>query len=230
MTISRHAPPAGPDALSRFRPAAAGLLICLAVGPAGCGQQFGAFLYWTGWYPKPTVEAEFTLTKGPILILVDDDYNLTESQVTRDAIASALAEQLAVHKANRRPVPLERLKRIRLTAPDYAKISAHELGRMVQAEQVLWIKIVEYKIGDLEADNPNEAARVIVSLRVLDCHAERRDDVRLWPTGREPHRLEITEPLATVQSLGREKIELLLIQELADQTAKLFYDYKVEPE
>jgi hypothetical protein len=230
MTASSHARQAARCAPVRARAEALLAAACLAVVPAGCGPQFGAFLYWTGLYPKPTVKAEFTLTKGPILILVDDDYNLTESQAMRDAIASALAEQLAVHKVNRRSIPLERLKRIRLTAPDYAKISAHELGRMVQAEQVLWIKIVEYKIGDLEADNPNEAARVIVSLRVLNCRAERRDDVRLWPSGREPHRLEITKPLGDVQRLGRDKVELLLIQELADRIAKLFYDYKVEPE
>ena len=97
------------------------VLFCLTAGLVpgllGCGQQFGAFLYWTGLYPKPTVKAEFTLTEGPLLILVEDDYNVTRSQVTRNAIGAALTQELARHKVNRRVVPLERLDQLRQQDP-----------------------------------------------------------------------------------------------------------------
>ena len=211
-----------------------GLILCLTagLGPAlaGCGQQFGAFLYWTGLYPKPTVKAEFILTKGPLLILVEDDYNVTRSQVTRNAIARAMAQELARHKVNRRVVPLERLDQLRQQDPDYAKIPADKLGRRVKAEQVLWIKIIEYSVGGHEAEDPSEAARAVLTLRVINCRATTRDEVRLWPSGREPYRLEVTKSLAAVQGLGAEKTELLLIQEFVDQIAKLFYDHKIVPE
>ena len=227
----------GPGA--RVRPWGAGpcgrsalglLAACLAAGSAGCGQQFGAFLYWTGLYPKPTVKAEFTLTKGPLLILVEDDYNVTRSRAVRDAIAKALARELAARKVNHRALPLERLDRLRQQDPGYAGIPADKLGRRLEAEQVLWIKIIEYSIGDLEAEDPAEAARVVLTLRVINCHAQHRDEVRLWPGGREPYRLEVTKALAAVQGLSPDKVELLLVVELVDQIAKLFYDHKIEPE
>ncbi|UCG31678.1 MAG: hypothetical protein JSU68_08415 [Phycisphaerales bacterium] len=197
---------------------------------SGCGQQFGAFLYWTGLYPKPTVKAEFTLTKGPLLILVEDDYNVTQSRGIRDEIAARLAQELIIHKVNNRIIPLERLERVRQQDPDYAKIPADKLGRRVGAEQILWIKIIDYAMGDDQAEDPAEAANMVLTVRVINCHAEQRDDVRLWPTGREPHRLEMSKTLGAVQGMGEERIELELIMDSVDQIAKLFYDHKVVPE
>ena len=200
------------------------------MGLSGCGQQFGAFLYWTGLYPKPTVKAEFTLSKGPLLILVEDDYNVTQSRRIRDEIAARLAEELTIRKVNKRIIPLERLERVRQQDPNYAKIPADKLGRRVGAEQVLWIKIIDYAIGDDQAEDPAEAANMVLTVRVINCHAEHRDDVRLWPTGREPPRLELSKTLGAVQGMGAERIELELIMDLVDQITKLFYDHKVVPE
>jgi hypothetical protein len=231
--------PAGPptkmaDGLalrSRLRQGALLVVVLgLSLGLGGCGQQFGAFLYWTGLYPKPTVKAEFTLTKGPLLILVEDDYNVTQSHRIRDEIAARLAQELVGHKVNNRIIPLERLERVRQQDPDYDKIPADKLGRRVGAEQILWLKIIDYAVGDEQTEDPSEAAHMVVTVRVINCHAEHRDDVRLWPTGREPHRLELSKTLGAVQGMGPERIELALIMDLVDQIAKLFYEHKVEPE
>jgi hypothetical protein len=198
---------------------------------AGCGQQFGALVYHLGLIPPLKVEAEFTLTKGPLLILVEDDYELTPSPGVRDAITVGLAKQFAEHRINRRVVPLERLKRVRAADPDYEKIPADKLGRMVEAEQVLWVKIVEYCSGATEeVDNTNEAAKLTVTLRVLNTHAEVRDDVRLWPEGREPHRVTSSASLGKVQRFGEDNMQALLIEDICDSVAKLFYDHTVQRE
>ena len=238
-TASGGQGPAGPptkmaDGLalrSRLRQGALLVVVLgLSLGLGGCGQQFGAFLYWTGLYPKPTVNAEFTLTKGPLLILVEDDYNVTQSRRIQDEIAARLGQELIRNKVNSRLVPLERLERVRQQDPDYAKIPADKLGRRVGAEQILWLKIIDYAVGDEQTEDPSEAAHMVVTVRVINCHAEHRDDVRLWPTGREPHRLELNKTLGAVQGMGPERIELELIMDLVDQVAELFYDHQVVPE
>lgn len=197
---------------------------------AGCGQQFGAFIYHLGLFPRPKIEAQFTLSKGPLLVLVEDDYNITRSQAVRDAITTQIGKNLHKHKANRRAIPLIQVNNLRQNDPNYGKIPTDLLGRMLDAEQVLWVKIIEYSTGDETADNPNQAAQIIATVRVIDAHAEHRDEVRLWPTGREPHRVEIAESLSTLQQTGPEGMELLLVSELADEIAKLFYDYRIERE
>ena len=225
--------PAGLLRLLRPRAYSSGAIVRVAaVGAislaAGCGQQFGALFYHMGLFPRPKVEAQFTLTKGPLLILVEDDYNVSDSQKVRDAIAVAVGNELYEHKVNRRVIPLDNLKQLRQKAPDFAKIPTDRLGRMLEAEQVLWIKIVEYSTGDETADNPNQAAQIIATVRLIATHAEHRDEVRLWPTGREPYRVDVAEALSMLQRTGREGMELLLVVELADQIGKLFYDYKIE--
>jgi hypothetical protein len=195
---------------------------------AGCGQQFGTLIYHMGLFPRPTIEAQFILTKGPLLILVEDDYNVSDSQKVRDAIAIAVGDELYENKVNRRVVPLGNLKQLRQNAPEFDKIPTDRLGRMLEAEQVLWIKIVEYSTGDETADDPSQAAQIIVTIRVIHTHAEHRDEVRLWPTGREPYRVEVSESLSMLQRTGLKGMELVLVVELSDQIGKLFYDYKID--
>ncbi len=100
---------------------------------------------------------------------------------------------------------------------------------MVESEQVLWIKIVEYYTGLEEAESANEAARLACTVRVLDTRAETRDDVRLWPDSREPHRETVNSSLGRIQRFGAERVSRELIEEMADRIAKLFYTYYEEP-
>lgn len=209
--------------LLRVSGAAAMMLCC-----TGCGPTIGGMLFAAGMVPPEKVPAEYKLPPGPVLILVDDEQDLVQPPVARDKLVDSLARQFKERKIADRITTNEELARVRQSDPKFEQRGAREVGRLVGADTVVWLSIKQFLLEpDLEmAVSP---AQWVVTLKVVNAKAEKREDVRLWPLDREGKLIETSvsaqdlhECKTPSEAYGR------MADELADKIAKLFYDYEAE--
>lgn len=202
--------------------------LALAV-PSGCGKTFGAMLYFSGLVPGPKVEPVYKLTRGPLLILVDDDYQLLPDPALADALVEALAEEFREHDVNRHVIDTHQLRQIRQARADFPHLAADRVGRIAGASEVLWIQIEEFSTEADSTGHPLSGATFAVNVRVLSARADRREDVRRWPTERQPHVIRISDRLASPSSeRDLHALHTKLIRQMAAEIARLFYEHREE--
>lgn len=205
-------------------------VVLLTTGAVGCGSQAGTMLYWMGAGKLHKIDAEFILSEeGPILILVDDlDEKLTWAP-TRDRIAEELSTALLENEATRKIISPETVKRYRRTRVDFDDLKCTQVGRLVGADQVLWIEVKGF-YAEEEIHDTTKAAFVSAAVRVINPN-ERKDrrKVRLWPTNREGKPVLVQ---LTANDVGRfktkSKIAGELAHRLADEIAKFFYKHSLQ--
>lgn len=200
--------------------------LAIAIGAwAGCGPQFGAFLYFFGNHPKQTVQAKFKLTTGPLLILFDDSPAVDLPPEMRDLTVKALTDEFKRNGINDKVVPQSRVNEIRQTHRDLDKRGMREVGRLVEAEQVLWLFPREFAM----ANTPEQAldpAKLTVVLKVIDAKATERSKVRAWPVGEEGELVSITiDANKTRSTKSNDELYRLMSQEIAVEIGHLFRDY-----
>jgi hypothetical protein len=198
---------------------------------AGCGPQAGAFLYWMGVGHGQQVDAEFTLSEGPVLILVDDFEERLTWAPARDYIAEALAKQLREHQAAQKVISPETLKQCRRTRTDFDDLKCTQVGRLVGADQVLWLEVNDF-LAEEEVHEATQAASVSVTVRVINPHEQKdRAKVRLWPTDREGKLVSVKLSPNDVNRLKtKDAIAGELADKLAKEIAKLFYKHPAQEE
>ncbi len=198
--------------------------LLLAMG--GCGPRFGAMLYFMGGGQGPKVPAEYTLPAGPLLILVDDDWDLVHPRNARDALVDALATELTHYKLVERVTTNEELARLRQTEPNFDKRGAREVGRLAKADVVIWLKVVRFSL-DEDLEMAHQAGYFGVTLKVINANAQLRDEVVLWPSDREGRLIEIRVTAHEIRECGDlAKAHTLLAERLAVEIAKLFRAYQ----
>jgi hypothetical protein len=205
-------------------------LISLSVAAlaSGCGPKFGAFLYFSGLGQDQKTPAEFQLPKKPLLILVDDDYDLIHPPIARDVLAEALAKELRDHELADKITSSEELAKLRQVTPEFEKRCADTVGRLAHAEVVLWLQVVRFTIPD-DIDAALVPCYFGVTVKVLDAKATKREDVRLWPKEREGKTIEVKiSPHDLQQCKSIREAHTLVAQTLAMDVAKLFYEYETE--
>ena len=200
----------------------------LAIAVSGCGPKAGAILYFLGLVKPDKTSAVYDLSRKPMLILVDDDWDLVHPPTARDALVDALAIELRDHKLAERVTTNEELAKIRQSEPNFDKRGAREIGRLAKADVVLWLKVVRFTLPD-----DLEAAVVPcyfgVSVKVLDAKAEKREDVCLWPKEREGKLVEAKISPHDLQACKSvREAHKAVATALASQVAKLFYEHEEE--
>jgi hypothetical protein len=211
------------------RPAGLALAVLLPLVGTGCGPQAGAWLYNLGLAPKQTSTAEYEIPPGPVLILVDDDQDLIQPPIARQALIDALAKELKVHNKVEQVTTNEELARVQQIEPNFNDRGAREVGRLVGARTVLWISVQQFVVErDLElAVSP---AQFAARIKLINAEAETRDQVRLWPPDREGYFLSVTVPPQEVRTCrSLKEVHEKVAEKAADQIAKLFRDYEIEP-
>ncbi|MFH0983807.1 MAG: hypothetical protein V2A79_20015 [Planctomycetota bacterium] len=204
----------------------------LTPGLVGCGPQSATLLYWMGAGRFQQIEAEFKLSEGPLLILVDDlDERLTWAPA-RDLIAEALAKELLDHGATKKVIALETVQRFRRTHADVDTLKCNQVGRLVGAEQVLWIEVQSF-LAEETVHDVSQAAALAVTVRVINPQETTdRTKVRLWPEQREGKPMAVqlnSNEVHTVKT--QDRIAAELARKLAKDIAKLFYKHPAqEPE
>lgn len=201
-------------------------MVC--AGLAGCGQSMGAVLYTMGAYPSQKIPAEYSLPKGNLLILVDDDRDLIQPATAREVLVDELAKLLKEHELVDHVTTNEEIIRLRREEPKFDQRGAREVGKMANADTVLWLSTIDFSVNnDLEmAVTP---ARFSVMLKVLDVKAEKAGEVRLWPLERDGRLVEITiSPQDLHQAKSLKEAHEKMATALSEEIAKLFYEQTVK--
>ena len=202
-------------------------LAALCVWVSGCGYTGGKILYMLGVGREPVIEAEFRLTTGPILILVDDFAERADRPAVKRYLLDELGEVLVKHKAAKRILSHTKLDHLRQSDPTFDKRGSREVGELVGAEQVLWIEVRDF-LAEEQFQDITSAAYFSVSVKVLNVlEKEKRTRVRLWPSSREGRfvmgRLsgDAVARLKTKDAICKE-----LARVLAIEITKLFCDHR----
>jgi hypothetical protein len=213
------------------RPALLLFFSLLSVCPlCGCGPQFGALRYFFGTMPKQTVQAKFKPTKGTLLVLFDDSPVVDLPPEMREMVVRAITDEFKKNAVNEKIVPSAKLNELRQQRRDVNERGTprgiREMGRMVNAEQVLWLYPKEFSM----AGTPEQAldpARLTVVLKVINAQAEDRAQIRLWPLSEEGELVSITIPSHKVRD-AKTPDDLLrtMAETLAVEIGRLFRDYE----
>ena len=196
---------------------------------SGCGAQAGTLLYWMGAGRLVQVEAEYVLGEGSILILVDDLHERLTWALARDSLAKELARELLEHQATQKIISPETVKRYRRTHANFDDLKCTQVGRLVGAEQVLWIEVVAF-YAEEEVHDTTQAASISVTVRVINPRERtNRAKVRLWPSAREGKPVSVQLNSNEVNRLKtKERIATELSRMLAKDIAKLFYKHPLQ--
>ncbi len=197
---------------------------------AGCGPEAGAFIYFFGQPPKQVVKARFKLTTGPLLILFDDSPAVDMPPELREMAVRAIAEEFRNTKVNDKVVPPSRLAELRRKREDVTPRGVprgiREVGRMVEAEQVLWMLPKEFAMPTTP-EQVADPARLTVALKVINAKATERDQLRLWPISEDGELVSVTIPPHKVrQTKTTNELLDLIARELAVEVGRLFRDWE----
>lgn len=192
---------------------------------AGCGPDMGAFLYHFGATPKQTVKAQYTLTKGKLLVLVDDAPGLDLPPQFCDRLHRAIRDEFEQTGINREMVGPADVSELRRKHADFDRLGIREVGRLAGAEQVVWVRPMTFEMND-NPDMTVDETRLIVAIKVINAKAESKDDLRLWPTSEDGHPIEIKISPGEVRELRTADAVLgKLATNLAEEVGRLFRDY-----
>ena len=194
----------------------------------GCGESFGGFLYHFNLVNPPKVSAEFALTSGALLILVDDDEELLTWAPAQDLLADQIARELRDHKVNTQAMAGSTVKPMRQTDSDFPTRSISEVGAATGAEQILWLQVRDF-MASKDIQTISRAARFTVCAKVFNPRAVNKSELRLWPGQREGEIITVEKSAARVQPLGTdEDVARVLVEEMATAVARKFYSYTPE--
>jgi len=205
------------------------ILLPIALLPiVGCTYSGGQLLYMLGFGDAGRVDAQFTLTEGPLLVFIDDFNEQLTTPVAAHYLFDELSQELLRHKAAKKIIPLETIDGIRQSHPDFGKLSAREIGELAGAEQVLWVEVADF-LAEEQVFSAADAAYFRVVLRVLDPNEKkRRSRVRLWPVSPAGQQVGTSLTGGRVTELKTPTdISKALAADLAVKIAKLFYEHQL---
>lgn len=205
------------------------LLLCLTplMCCHGCGYSQGQLLYFMGFGRGQKVEARFPLTKGPILILLDDPHGRMDWPPARTKFEDDLAQALIKNEAAEKIIPRRTLEGLRQTKPDFEKRGCREIGEMAGAEQVIWVQVQACRAEE-QFSVTDQAAYLTVTVKVISVAGTQRNRARVWPTSPAGHRVHVSMTGADVaMEKTKPAISAKLAAKLARRVAKLFYDHRL---
>lgn len=228
--LIRHGRP-GPDGrLSGRRPLglqAVGIVL-LPWFVGGCGMSQGQLFYMLGFGRGKKVEAEFRLTDGPILILLDDPTGTIDRPAARRYFVDELGQLLVKKEAAQKVIPRRTLEQLRQSQPEFEKRGAREIGELAGAEQVLWLEVRDF-VAEEQFHDPVTAAYFAITVKVVNVlEKKQRSRVRLWPTSPQGRLITATLTGSEVHlAKTGDAISRQLAERLAGDIARLFYDHRL---
>ncbi len=204
------------------------MLAAAATLITGCGITQGKLLYFMGFGQGKKIEAKYQLSEGPIMILVDDTDGIVDWPVALRLLQDDVAQALLQTESTTKVVPVQTVQTLRQTTPDFDKRGIREVGRMANADQVLWLGVDEFFVTE-DPHEVHDAAYFVVSVKVINAREEEdRLRVRLWPDEPEGYRVLAQVSAGEAgQAKTKDKISKLLTDRLATNIAKLFHEYRL---
>lgn len=211
----------------RMRPTALRGLACAALsilslaGGTGCVQLAALWANMTGgdW-----IEPEYRLSKGPLLVFIDDSNHLIAEPQVAQELHKTISEIFLEMDVNRRVIPYEHQQRLARSEKDFARLSARQVGEKLGADEILWIHVSRFTTRE-EPGSDLFKGHFAVRVRVLSTEARR--EVRRWPSDRAGKQVVATTPTepADGDRSGSDVARELAIK-LGKSVAKLFYGYR----
>lgn len=197
------------------------LVVLFLLPTAGC-IQFAAL--WANISGGDIIEPEYTLTRGPLLVLIDDrDSLVTEPHAIRQ-LHGTISSIFLEYNVNRRVVPFENWQTLQRSAKDYNRLSIREIGEKLGADQVLYLRVERFTLHE-EPGAPLFKGQFAVRLKVLSTEAKR--EVRLWPRDEKGKRIvATTDPTPSDGGKSAGDVAKELATNLADVVSKLFYEHR----
>lgn len=196
-------------------------VIIVAAMATGCIQMAALWANMTG---GDVVEPEFVITKGPLLILIDDRASLvTEPRSLRD-VQKAISEAFIEYRVNNMVVPFQDWRRLQQSAKHYDRLSIREIGEKLGADQILYLRVDRFTLK-AEPGAPLFKGEFAVRAKILS--TERKNDIRLWPRHESGRRVMVTTPPESSDG-DRSSAEIAkeLATKLGEAVAKLFYEHR----
>ncbi|MFQ5429487.1 MAG: hypothetical protein ACE5E1_04175 [Phycisphaerae bacterium] len=153
--------------------------LCLGIISVCGGCQEMAIL-WANIQGGETIDAEFTLTKQPLLILIDDREGLVTQPRALRELHATIAENFIKFDVNNRVIPARELQRLRQKSErKYDRMTIREVGEKLGADQVLYVRIKRFTVA-AEPGAPLFKGEFAARVKVIS--TARQSDVRLWPS------------------------------------------------
>ncbi|MFO0838042.1 MAG: hypothetical protein U1D55_05900 [Phycisphaerae bacterium] len=180
---------------------------------AGC-QFIGGIAYFLG--PKRVEKAEFKLAQGRVAIVVEYERPSDASPVFDRAFHERMVEiyrdeKLAQSKAKSAVtgetefVAPSRWADLRQSDPDSRTWSIQRIGRELDAEQVLYIRVARLQLRETP-DYPILSPQVLLRGRVISSN-EPPPHHRLWPTGPMDEGREVSAERPPQEFSGADQID-----------------------
>jgi hypothetical protein len=210
----------------RFRGLGCVVLLGLIALPVGC-KYVAAATYLFG--PPQVQKAEFKLTDGRLVVLVEMVHPDQDNPVFRQALQDKLVEIFRDNKVRSKIVPEEEILRLRQQNRDFSRWSLQKVGQRLDARQVLYVRVERLQLRE-EAGSPLLSPLVVMRLKVVDPRAQ-ADQARLWPgkselDGREVERARPGLEAADTVAIDAEAAKLG--KDAAYIVAMPFYDVDLE--
>jgi hypothetical protein len=206
-----------------------GLLGLVLVAAGGCGQQLGALLYYAT--PEQKNKADYKMPPTRLAILIDDPYGSLPRSDLRARIHSALTTELTVNKVPASVVPMAAVARLEQDNRDFDKMSIRAVGEQVQADQVLYVSILNFSAGD-DAKHGVYLGKARAQVKI--CGTQRQPAVRIWPPSGDGYIVEVQQQMEQTEEWGNAGAADLYNQTIADRLAMriamIFYDHSAEVE
>lgn len=153
------------------------LLLTCVLGLFMGGCPIGAvFALFAKKNPMVEVKAEHELTAENLLVLVDCPRERTGISGIRPLLSRQLDDEISKHGLVGGLVASGELATLRISADNFSQLSTTEIGRQLFADQVLYVEVIEFRLGTL-VDKP--AGRGVARVRV-SVHSVQKDG-KIWP-------------------------------------------------
>jgi hypothetical protein len=164
----------------------AGLAVLLALlgMSAGCKQIIGAVGYY--FRPRQIQKPQYEFTAGTrVAMVIDAARPGDENPVFNQALHERVVEMLREGKSHATVLPLSAITDLRRANPDFDNWSVQKIGRALQADEVLYIKIDRLVIRQTP-DHPVLTPTVEARMKVISA-SQPPVHARLWPQAKEGH-------------------------------------------
>ncbi len=208
----------------RFKTLALGILAPLLALGAGC-NVVGAMAYYLG--PHRTQKAEFNLTAGRLALIVDNARPSERNPVFDRALYDQIVAIFKERKVKSQVVPFEDVVELRRSNADFDSWSLQRVGKALDAEQVLYLRIEHLAIREAP-DSPVMTPTVAVRVKVIGTDRA-ASEARLWPTESEGRPIACSRPTEEVgDAMMMDTAATKLAKDTAQEIAKLFYEVDLE--
>lgn len=194
----------------------------MATACTGCMQTAQ---FWAGMTGGDWIEPEFVLTRGRLLVLIDDFDDLVTQPRAVEEVHKTVSANLLKMLINDQVIPYKDWQELRQNTKDYDKLSIRAVGEKLGAEQVLYLRVTRFALSD---EPGAEIYRGRFEVRVKVVTTQQIRNARLWPEREDLGRKVVgtTEPEPMDGDRSAFEVTRELSIKLGQAVTKLFYGHR----